>query len=622
MIGEKRIISLCISRLHDLENARFIMELNQSLHQHNCSLWIYNINTDLYWNDTTYNAETSVFDLLDYDHTDVVIVMDEKIKSRAISDRIIERTQARGIPVIIADGSHEGCAEVRFDYGCGFEQVIRHVMEEHHVRRPHFIGGAPDDPFSNERLAIFRSVVMEYGISFDKTMVSYGYFWAKPAKAAAEEILTREILPDAILCANDIMAINVVSVLTEHGIRVPEDIIVTGFDGIDEINFMTPTITSARCGTSGMSGSIYQAVLDALDGCKPRHYMVKPQLLRNCSCGCLTNESAALGHLHSFNDRFYRYQDDNRALSNMCERMQSFDSIEESSYTLFGDVLQDMCCIINKRCIDYTTDYFTTERVTEFDDTMLLFLDTDQIPFLQRDIARSEIIPNLEDIMAQGYPLIFNSLSFMNVPLGYLCFHFREYEITDYCKIPQIATSLSLGLGGFINRQYQSYLTRKIETMYRYDALTGLSNRMSFSKDFAVLCESRGDEGIPLTIVLSDLDGLKPINDLFGHAAGDNAIHTVAQALLSACPPDALCVRFGGDEMVAVIPGACDSQTLVQRITDHLDAYNASSGLAYQISTSVGVSQTTLRRDTDFEALLRKADLAMYSIKQEKKLRK
>ncbi|MBQ4466032.1 MAG: GGDEF domain-containing protein, partial [Oscillospiraceae bacterium] len=621
MIHGKHIVSLCISRLHDLENARFIMQLNKLLSSHGCSLWIYGINVDLYWNEEEYNAESSVFDLIDYEHSDVIVVMDEKIKSRRVADSIIEKALSSGIPLILADGVHEGCSEVRYNYADSFEKIVRHLFDVHHIQRPHFMAGIPDNPFSDERMEVFHRVVEEYGIPYSKeTMVSYGYFWAKPAKAATAEILSRPVIPDAIICANDIMAINVCSVIQEHGLRVPEDIIVTGFDGIDEINFSNPTITSALCGTSGMSKSIFEAVMEAIDG-KPAHeFLVSPDLLINCSCGC-NRDAQVLDHRHSFNDRFYRYQDDNRALSDMCERMQSFSSIEESGYTLFGDVLTDVCCLINMSCTDCTKDYFREKRTAAFDDDMLLFFDTDQNPFRQTPMQRSDVIPHLKEVMDKGFPLIFTALDFMNVPMGYLCFHFQEYEITDYSKIPDIVTTLSIGIGGFINRQYQSHLVRQIEAMYRYDPLTGLCNRLSFNKDFEALCQEHGNENLPLTMLLSDLDGLKPINDNYGHAAGDSAIATVAAALKFSCPPQALCVRFGGDEMIAVFTGKYDGRVISEKIEQYLADYNARSGLPYDISASIGICRTTLRTNTDFEAVMHKADQSMYEIKQKRKTR-
>ena len=622
MIHGSKVVSLCISRLHDIENARFVEHLNKHLRKNGCSLWVYNITTDLYWEENKIIGETSIFDLIDFNITDVLIIMEEKIKSKAISAQLIQRAHEKNVPVVMVDGDAEDTAVVRYDYARGFEQIVRHVIDVHQVKRLHYMGGSPGNPFSEERLEIFRSVLTEKGLPFDDKSVSYGYFWAKPAKAATEELIASGDLPEAILCANDIMALNVSSVLQEHGYRIPEDIIVTGFDGIDEIYFSVPCLTSARCGTSGLADSVYQAVIDSIQyGQTNRHYLVEPSLMIHESCGCCTGH----GHLtpermHSFNDRFYRYQDDNRVLSAMSERMQRCVSLPEASWALYDPTLQDMCCIIDNRCIDDTINLLEMPYATAPEnDSMLLFFDTDETPFVQRPIRRDEIIPNLKQHLQDGYPLIFNAISFMNVPLGYFCFYFREFEITDYCKIPQIITMLSFGIGGFITRRYQRYLLRRIEEMYQYDALTGLHNRISFNKAFEALKIQHSDSALPVTIILADLDGLKNINDNYGHAAGDQAIEAVARALQHSCPPGTLCVRFGGDEMIAVVPGKSDPNTLDMDIRNTLEQFNAVSGLPFPVSTSLGIHTTTLTEDLDLEKMLKFADADLYQEKQRKK---
>ena len=74
------------------------------------------------------------------------------------------------------------------------------------------------------------------------------------------------------------------------------------------------------------------------------------------------------------------------------------------------------------------------------------------------------------------------------------------------------------------------------------------------------------EKNSPLTVVLADLDGLKLINDTYGHGAGDHAIYVVAQTMKNVCPKDAVCVRIGGDEMMAVFIGAYNSEKLQKHV--------------------------------------------------------
>lgn len=383
MLNGQKIVVLCMSRLFDPEHQKFVMQLNEKFRKEKISLWIYHISTDLYWDEDNLHAESSVFDLIDYQKADAVILMDEKIKSRTISQQVISQAHASQVPVITVDAEYPDCSSVCFDYRSGFEAIVRHVMEVHHVRNPHFMAGIKGNPFSDERMEVFKKVIAEYGIEFDEaSMVSYGFFWAQPAAEAAEKLLHREKLPDAVICANDIMAINVASVFRNHGISVPEQVIVTGFDGIDEIYFSVPTITSAKCVSSGLTESIYQTVMACLADKKTlkRNY-AEPVLLLNDSCGCGTPEGNRQNF--NFNDKFYRYQDDTQVLYTIAEKMQGCATPEAAGYCLFCDQIQDTALIVNHWCIDSSVNYFENPPEQPFDEDMFLFFHAGALGFQQ-----------------------------------------------------------------------------------------------------------------------------------------------------------------------------------------------------------------------------------------------
>ena len=249
MLNGRKIISLCTTRLNDIDNVRYIIKLNDEIKKLDASLFIYNVNTDLYWSDENIRAESAVFGLIDFDITDVVILMYERIKNETISDQIIRKAQSHNVPVIMVDGKREGCINICFNYKKGFEEVVRHVIEHHHVKKPHFLGGFKNNVFSDERMEVFKQVIEENGIKFTEDMVSYGNFWAKPARDAIEVLLAKGNIPDAIICANDIMAINVSDMLQRAGYKVTGDVLVSGFDGFEEVFFSVPKIATASCDT-------------------------------------------------------------------------------------------------------------------------------------------------------------------------------------------------------------------------------------------------------------------------------------------------------------------------------------------------------------------------------------
>ena len=122
-----------------------------------------------------------------------------------------------------------------------------------------------------------------------------------------------------------------------------------------------------------------------------------------------------------------------------------------------------------------------------------------------------------------------------------------------------------------------------------------------------------------MTVILADLDGLKHINDNYGHDDGDYAICAVADALRSCCPQNALCVRWGGDEMVAVIPGTISSEEIHRSVDAYLENLNSISGKEFEISASVGIKSFDLTDSADLEYMIRMTDELMYSDKTIKK---
>ena len=175
MINGKKLVALCTYRIYESQVFGFVTELNRLLQANDCYLFIYTLNSEI-GNSGDESDETAVFDLVPYDKVDAVVIMDEKIKSREVVQKILDKAASHDVPAIVIDGEYENASLVRFNYAKGFEAVVRHVIEFHKVKRPHFMAGKRNSPFSNERIEVFKKVIEENGFTFDDSMVSYGDF--------------------------------------------------------------------------------------------------------------------------------------------------------------------------------------------------------------------------------------------------------------------------------------------------------------------------------------------------------------------------------------------------------------------------------------------------------------
>jgi diguanylate cyclase (GGDEF)-like protein/PAS domain S-box-containing protein len=151
------------------------------------------------------------------------------------------------------------------------------------------------------------------------------------------------------------------------------------------------------------------------------------------------------------------------------------------------------------------------------------------------------------------------------------------------------------------------------------DDLTGLYNR----RGFLTLAEqqmkhsNRSDERSVL--VFADLDGLKQINDRFGHQEGSNAIVKAAQILKETFRESDIVARLGGDEftVLATVASTDRADAIKKRLQQKIRGFNARHELDYDLSMSIGIAQLDPKTNLSIDELIRKADAAMYEHKQQ-----
>ncbi len=161
----------------------------------------------------------------------------------------------------------------------------------------------------------------------------------------------------------------------------------------------------------------------------------------------------------------------------------------------------------------------------------------------------------------------------------------------------------------------QRHLEDHLRQQAARDPLTGLANYRHLAEVLDMEIKRSERTGREFALLLFDLDGLKQINDRYGHLTGSHAICRVAD-VLSFCRDIDTAARYGGDEFAVVLPetGAEAANQVAQRICDSI----ANDGMGPLLSVSVGVA--VYPHDGErIEVLLRKADVAMYAMKAKKR---
>ncbi len=623
MIGNKKIIGLCITRIQDEASNEYVTALNQEVGPMGYSLFVYNTCSVIESENYNEDAQSSIFDFMHFDVLDVVVIFEEVMKNRQLSCSIMERAKKHNIPTIVIGEPYEGCINIKFDHENGFAQIVRHMVCDHKLTKLHFMAGGKGDYFSEQRLKAFKDVLEENDLPFDYSMVSYGEFWSDPAIAATKKLIESGNLPQAIICANDKMAIAVSCTLENYGYQIPQDVAVTGFDGIIDVRFAVPRITTVLTDLVDLAKRTAEVIGEWSDKWANRTASISVPL-RVClgeSCGCNGEKTQdASEYLNVVSDRYYRFQNEDIYLSQIIAKVQRCENVAQIAKELKHDIIYNMCCVVEKECLDETVNPREKGNSSEdYDREMVVIYQSErEDEVFPAYIKAKQIIPHLEECLAENRALIFTALYHLDVPMGYTCFFFGELMMGNYVKVPQTVNALNNALGGYRSARYKQYLMSQIDEMYRNDPLTGMRNRRGFEIEYQELLAEKPSD-LPLSIMLVDLDSLKYINDNFGHKEGDVAIYTVAQAMMAVCPEDTLFTRFGGDEMLAVCPGEKDMDKIREDFYAYIVNFNENSDKKYDVLASMGFYHTEESDDLSFEGILEKTDILMYMEKTKRK---
>ncbi len=625
MFNGRKIIAVCLPKAYERISFRYISALNEYALEKGYTLFVYQTCTALYGNSRNDKGENYIFSLIDYDIIDGIIIFSELLKDKNIADKIAQEAAKHGIPAIAVERPVEGCINAHYDYGDCFEKIVRHIIVDHHLTKVNFIAGIKGNSFSEERLDIYKKVLAEQGIPYDPERVGYGDFWDYPTREVMKKFLADgKELPEAIICSNDVMAITACAMLADKGYSVPEDILISGFDGIEDEEYHNPRLTTCRSGCAEMCRSMIDTFEAVRNGGKiPDEILINFEMVKSQSCGCVKkkpNDSMLM--IREMHDRLDGYQ---QRISDMNDLMSYISTVKKPELIHEGlkdkEMFNNSFCCLNIDALDSEMSADTEcEPGEPFTDDMIMvyrgrFNDLYEPSSDTEIFKRKDIIPGFEKYIDMDRPVIFSSLHYLNIPLGYICLNV-DINIVAYERIQQISETFGNGFGNV--RMYNA-----MERLYIQDPMTGLYNRRGFYQLVIPEFEKAADEGRKMAAVVSaDLDGLKYINDNFGHSEGDNAIKTVAAALVHAAVYGEICARFGGDEFV--VAGVLSEETkgysenFKKRFNDYIDNYNRESDKPYKVAASIGI--TCRVYDTSaVDELIKISDDLMYEDKAGRK---
>ncbi len=179
---------------------------------------------------------------------------------------------------------------IRIDMREGMHKLLSHLIEEHGRRRIAFIRGLEVSQDAEERYQAYRETLVQFGIPLDPNLIVLGDFRRSSGQSAVQMLVdTRQTSFDALVSANDNMAIGAMQALQAHGMHIPEDVIVAGFDDIEETRAVVPSLTTVRAPWYMLGSKSVDLMLSKLAGDPlPEKVILQTEIVFRQSCGCQT----------------------------------------------------------------------------------------------------------------------------------------------------------------------------------------------------------------------------------------------------------------------------------------------------------------------------------------------
>ncbi len=195
-----------------------------------------------------------------------------------LRENFLARLNKGGIPVVSLDGPSQNISSASIDNASGMRQLLEHVAALGH-RKIAVITGRGDAFDSNQRLESCQSTAADLGLEIPDDWCLPGGFSEAGGYEAAQKLLAHGVRPTAIVAFNDLMAFGAIRAMREAGLRVPEDVSVTGFD---DIELATPyNLTTVRVPMYELGTAAGEAAVAHLKGERnPINRVVEPRLMR------------------------------------------------------------------------------------------------------------------------------------------------------------------------------------------------------------------------------------------------------------------------------------------------------------------------------------------------------
>ena len=545
--------------------------------------------------------ERAIFQLVQLDALDGLVVYLDRFRDEEERKRL-EESVLKGFdkPVIYIRDGEAGEDTVAFDNTAGACALIGHLAETHGVKTAVYISGPETSSFHRAIEECFTHAMNHHGVAL-RPKVYYTNDWVFDYEAVAREILEQG-LPDAVVCCSEMTAASMIREMSRLGVRIPEQLIVTGYRYNEPRVANHYNITSVLRLPDRMAVNAARKLIGMVEGVEMDlvdlpTYELKPGL----TCGCQGVDLEALSQ-SAFDDiLLYRSAGFNSRYNYMPEELVGSRDIEDyfgkldKYISYLGDV-QGVWMCLNENVLHARK---TSPRYSAKMNLCYTHKSGATSVDFQRKFMRKKMLPEIYAPREKPQAFLFNPLHFSGKNFGYIVLSYGDSgQIYDENYVRWLRHVGS----GLESKRQQIVFQDEVEDVRTRDNLTGLLNMRGYIAQMTHMWTLYQDQGYMLRVIALSIENLNGIRDAYGYQAADTMVQKFANLLKNSMGTHDICVRQSGD--VFFIAGLRDGESPVDevpaRLQQNLDAFNATGVGGYGLT----VCSATLTAPFDAEEVI------------------
>ena len=623
MVANKRVIGVCLTQVEDRTHADYVNYLRSVAAKYNYKVIVFNSVVDFYYNDLYDEGAKSVYNIINYDLVDILVVFSDYFFNKDIPDSIITQAKAHNVPVVLMNYTAEGCYSIIKDYKENYKEVINHVIREHGVTDTFFIAGRQQNDKDTEiRLQCYKEALAENGLAFDESQVAYGEYWATPTNVIIDRLIENgKKLPQAFICANDFMAIAACERLEKHGYRVPEDVIVTGFDGVLEAEYFYPQLTTCKEKLDELAELTIDVANKILDEKIPCQIFVeKYEPIISESCGCKVHTQFSRNNTRPLLRMIHDMERRENSVYEWIDRVLAHENLRHIGSMFAQRIMPDSYVCIKKQLVRAVLDNEAVDADEISDGSYIAIpsmYNSDYNNGKLQKLSIDKLLPNLEEWAEDDSVYVLTAIFVGRTVGGYYAASVDDI-LGNAGQISRLAKTVSIVAKVIWNDYKQKRLRQSVENAALTDVVTGLPNLKGALKWFDEFSSQQENREKTITISVYGMPKYKYIYENYGIQDIEEAVCKVSELLQFANPTDCFIARVTEENFIIInyLQPGMESSAVIDKATTAfyggIERYNSSNNKEYYVEVNAGCTVVYPGWDGTLESFIKLANNEMY----------